>query len=159
MEIGESVATPSDDPTYVYCSQVRTSWATFDPARTGFRDQVDSGGVGEDQMFNLAFRISDNSNSVLFYNDIYLGQRDDPATRGAVGNQLTSAYLFHDGLTVGSSPYMHPHTIAYYCVWSVSSSGCDTPGDRRIAAVGRAPTNRVDRPAPASRIASRGENR
>jgi pimeloyl-ACP methyl ester carboxylesterase len=102
-------------PTYLYCSQVRTSWATFDPAHTGFRDQVDSGGVGDDQMFNLAFRISDNSNSVLFYNDIYVGQRDDPATRGAVGNQLTSAYLFHDGLTVGSSAYMHPHTIAYYC--------------------------------------------
>jgi pimeloyl-ACP methyl ester carboxylesterase len=102
-------------PTYIYCSQVRTSWASFDPAHTGFRDQVDSGGFGDDQLYNMAFRISDNSNSVLFYNDIYVGQRDDPATRDAVGNQLTSAYLFHDGLTAGSSVYMHPHTIAFYC--------------------------------------------
>ena len=102
-------------PTYIYCSQVRTSWATFDPAHTGFRDQINLGGVGEDQMFNLAFRILDNSNSVLFYNDIYVGQREDPRTRDAVGNQLTNAYVFHDGLTVGNSVYMHPQTIAYYC--------------------------------------------
>jgi hypothetical protein len=101
-------------PTYVYCSQVRTSWATFDPAHTGFRDQPNPGGIGDDQLYNLAFRISDNSNSVLFYNDIYVGQRDDPATRDAVRNQLTSAYLFHDGLATGGV-YMHPHTIAYYC--------------------------------------------
>jgi pimeloyl-ACP methyl ester carboxylesterase len=103
-------------PTYIYCSQVRKSWATFDPTQTGFRDQINPGGIGDDYMFNLAFRISDNSNSVLFYNDIYVGQREEPTTRDAVRNQLTSAYLFHDGLSVGtSSVYMHPHTVAYYC--------------------------------------------
>lgn len=114
-------------PTYIYCSQVRTSWATFDPTRTGFRDQPNPGGIGDDLMYNLAFRISDNSNSVLFYNDIYVGQRDDPATRDAVGNQLTAAYRFHDGLSVGtSSVYMHPHTVAYYC------DSLGTFGDVRI---------------------------
>ncbi len=100
-------------PTYIYCSQVRTSWATFNADQTGYNDKVQYG--QGDSMFNLAFRISDNSNSVLFYRDIYVGQRDEVETRQDVEQQLLRAYLFHDGLTVGTTTvYMHPHTVAFY---------------------------------------------
>jgi hypothetical protein len=101
-------------PTFTYCSQVRTNWATFDPNQTGFRDKVLLG-VGGDPMQNPAFRITDNSNSVLFYMDIYTGQREDVATRDAVNNQLNRALRFHTDLTVGNNVYMHPQTVSYFC--------------------------------------------
>lgn len=106
-------------PTYVYCSKVRTGWATFDPKQTGYRDTHSPG----EPMQIPGMGFKDNSNSVLFYNDLYTGLREYPTTRAAVLAQLTQAYLFHEALTVGGNAYMHPNTVAYY------STGKSTSGN------------------------------
>jgi pimeloyl-ACP methyl ester carboxylesterase len=109
-------------PNHVYCSVVRRNWATFDPAQTGYNDKANTP-LGERNPF---FMIADNSNSVLFYRDIYAGLRDDPKTREAVEKQLARAHVFHAGISVGNSAYVHPSTFSYFC------ADLDTTGNVNI---------------------------
>jgi triacylglycerol esterase/lipase EstA (alpha/beta hydrolase family) len=98
-------------PNQVYCSAVRRNWASFDPRETGYNDQANTP-LGER---NPAFMITDNSNSFLFYRDIYTGLRDDPRTRQGVEKHLIRALEFHGGISVGATAYVHPKTFAYFC--------------------------------------------
>lgn len=105
-------------PTQVYCSRVRTSWATFNREHTGRNEAA--------LLPVPAMQFGDNSNSALFYLDPYTGFSGEPATRALVRTNVGVAGIFDFGLQVANTAYMHPHTLCYF------TGGRNTPGLFRV---------------------------
>jgi len=93
-------------PTRVYCTRVRTGFAQFNRAQTGMVTST---------VPVPAMQFSDNTNSALFYTDLYTGLRGDPATRPLAERNLGAAMALDTSLTVGDTAYMPPQTICYLC--------------------------------------------